>query len=1405
MASKRYLRKNMGLSVIDEQTLRLMFEGHSAVMLLIDPETGAILDANRAALDFYGYSKAEICGMSIEEINTLPPELVAEERQKALSEERNYFIFRHKLAGGEERVVEVHSSPITLQGKQLLFSIIHDITERKRAEDNLRRRTDELTSLQTTILDISSPHSLPELLKLIVERAANLLDASSGGLYLTEPEQRKVRCVVSYKTQSDFTGILLDFGVGAAGYVAETGQPLIIDDYRKWTGRATVYEEQQPFQAVMSAPMLWQGKVSGVIHLLREDISKKFTPEELNLLLLFANHAAVAVENARLFNLFDQELTERRQAENLLERTHKNYETFFNSIDDFLFVLDEQGNIIHTNKTVTDRLKYSEADLLGQSVLMVHPPERREEAGRIVGEMLAGTAEFCPVPLITKSGQRIPVETRVTPGFWNDKPAIFGVTKDMSQVKLSEEKFSKAFQSNSMLMALSRFEDGTYLDVNEVFLKTLGFTREEVIGRRSTQLGIFTEPDQRNRIIEEIKQNGTVKDLEVVVQTKDGFLRDGLFSADPIYIGKDLCLLTVMVDITERKRVDVALRESEEKLRSIVEFATDGIAMTDERGLVAEWNPAQSQIVGLARAEAIGQPLWDIQFQSAPIERQTPALYEKIKAFFQDVLASGKIPENLQEREVLIRNSSGIARVIRSATFSIKTARGFRLASISRDITEYKQAEEALRENQSFYHSLVEVSPLSICRKDLDGRFTFANRRFLEVSHITLGDLVGKTDFDLHPRELAEKYRRDDRKIIESGQVQELVEEHSILGGEITVVQSIKTPIYDGTGKVNGIQISFWDITERRKAEKALKESEERLREVLENSLDASYKRDLRTNTYDYFSPVSERIFGYTQDEMKTLPLDIALALIHPEDASETQRVLAEAISGFADSAYKTEYRFKHKDGQYRWLRDQFRVMRDEQGHPIALIGSVGDITERKLIEKALRESEEKYRTVANFTYDWEAWHAPDGTCLYISPSCERISGYKPEQFLSDPNLIIKITHPDDRARVTEHFDLVTHHCMGEDAQLDFRLITPAGEMRWISHHCTAVYGANGQCLGRRESNRDITKRKVVEHELQSQRDFANQILNTMGQGLTVTDVDGRFEFVNPAYARLFGCDAADLIGKYPRDVTAPDDRAFLEEQKALRHAGKSSTYESRLLRLDGSISNVLITGVPRERDGQYAGAIAVITDLTEQKRVEDELRHARNALEQINHKLEQVLAREQHLARTDTLTGVNNRGHLFELASRKFNVALRYRLQFSLILLDIDHFKQINDTFGHAVGDQVLQRIIQVVCDQIRSADVIGRYGGDEFVILLPQSNAQDALILADRIHASIADTRIETSNGTITLTFSIGISQVIHRAPRGTVSKTDTVEDLFLRADQALYAAKQAGRNRTVIFDSE
>lgn len=130
MTSKSIPENKMGL-VADEQSFYCMFEADPEIMLVIEPDSGVILDANQPAVDFYGHPKSKLCGMLIQDINTLSAEHVAAERQKALHEERNYFVFPHRLASGEERIVEVYSSPIVLGDKQVLFSIIHDITIRK--------------------------------------------------------------------------------------------------------------------------------------------------------------------------------------------------------------------------------------------------------------------------------------------------------------------------------------------------------------------------------------------------------------------------------------------------------------------------------------------------------------------------------------------------------------------------------------------------------------------------------------------------------------------------------------------------------------------------------------------------------------------------------------------------------------------------------------------------------------------------------------------------------------------------------------------------------------------------------------------------------------------------------------------------------------------------------------------------------------------------------------------------------------------------------------------------------------------------------------------------------------------------------------------------------------------------
>lgn len=183
----------------------------------------------------------------------------------------------------------------------------------------------------------------------------------------------------------------------------------------------------------------------------------------------------------------------------------------------------------------------------------------------------------------------------------------------------------------------------------------------------------------------------------------------------------------------------------------------------------------------------------------------------------------------------------------------------------------------------------------------------------------------------------------------------------------------------------------------------------------------------------------------------------------------------------------------------------------------------------------------------------------------------------------------------------------------------------------------------------------------------------------------------------------------------------------------------------------------------------------------------------AEQALREAERQLRESLERERLLARTDELTGLVNRRHFLELAEHECAVARRYGLRLAVVLFDIDGFKKMNDSHGHLAGDEILKDVARRAGEQVRSADVLARYGGEEFIVLVPESTAQSAAVIAERIRKGVAERAFHTSAGTAAVTISAGVSEM--------QSNSDTLEDLIRRADRALYDAKGAGRNCIVV----
>ncbi len=314
-----------------EERYRSIVRQSSDGIVLVD-ENGFIIEWNKAQEQITGYTQAQVLGRPIWEVQfELSPqqELPDEFKQMIINGTKEFLKQGHSLwmkqtqehdirrSDGELRSIQVAIFPLKTEKGYRICSIIRDVTDYIGMNRALRKRADELAVLQALSLELTQVHELPVLLSSIVDKAVQLLGAKGGSLYLCEPENEQVRLYVEQKEDSfEYIGYTMKYGEGAAGRVVLSGEPLIIDDYRSWAGRPEYYDNIKPHTAVLTVPMIWQGEVTGVLQVLDDTHSRRFTQADQELLTLFANHAAVALETTRLL---EAERRRRQEAETLVK------------------------------------------------------------------------------------------------------------------------------------------------------------------------------------------------------------------------------------------------------------------------------------------------------------------------------------------------------------------------------------------------------------------------------------------------------------------------------------------------------------------------------------------------------------------------------------------------------------------------------------------------------------------------------------------------------------------------------------------------------------------------------------------------------------------------------------------------------------------------------------------------------------------------------------------------------------------------------------------------------------------------------------------------------------------------------------------------------------------------------
>ncbi|MFL5381820.1 MAG: diguanylate cyclase [Longimicrobiaceae bacterium] len=353
-------------------------------------------------------------------------------------------------------------------------------------------------------------------------------------------------------------------------------------------------------------------------------------------------------------------------------------------------------------------------------------------------------------------------------------------------------------------------------------------------------------------------------------------------------------------------------------------------------------------------------------------------------------------------------------------------------------------------------------------------------------------------------------------------------------------------------------------------------------------------------------------------------------------------------------------------------------------------------------------------------------------------------------------------------------------------------------EERWFILRATRAAAPGAEVV---VCHDDITVRKRAEQQLDAAAHLLEEVLKTLPVGVWVLDAGGRIVFGNPAGERIWAGAryvGAEEFGEYRGWWVRTGEPIAAHEWAGARAISRGETSVDEEIEIecfDGTRKVMLHSAIPLIGDDAVTGAIVVNQDITARKREEEELARTHAALEAAHAELEAALAREWTLARTDPLTGASNRRHFLDLAAHELTVARRYGHPLSVVLFDVDHFKQVNDALDHQGGDETLRRVVEVAGRHLRDSDVLARYGGDEFIALLPHTSGAGACSVAERMRRDFAAATLPGGHDGLRPTISCGVAEL--RPEDG------TVDPLVLRADRALYAAKRAGRNQTVVAD--
>lgn len=879
--------------------------------------------------------------------------------------------------------------------------------------------------------------------------------------------------------------------------------------------------------------------------------------------------------------------------------------------------------------------------------------------------------------------------------------------------------------------------------------------------------------------------------------------------------GAPLRMIGAFVDITERKRGEQALRESEARNRReaaelalIYATAPVGLCVLDTELRYVRVNERLADMNGVPPTKHLGRTVREIL---------TKEVADASEPRLRNVLATGE-PVLAIELSGEIAAQPGVRHHWMEQFWPLLDSDGnpFGINVVVEDVTERKRLEESRRLEQEF-RALAENSTDIIVRFDRSLRRIYANPAIERLLGRGREAILGRTHRELGlPQEVADLGDDQVRQVFATGG-QRVMEFWLPTPRGRRYLQSQMIPEFGSNGTVATVLVVTRDLTRSKQIEEALRESEERYRRMVETANEGIWVIDTRARTLLANRRMAE-ILGCTIEDVQR---NSVLDFVFEEDRAAIRRHIDANLAGAAE---QFDFRFRRLNGSAVHLLGCTSAVTNAEDRVVGVLGMFTDITRRKHAEEALRQSEARWKSLFD-NAPFPIWEE-DFSAIRARFDALRSAGVEDlEQHLE--------THPQETARLAglvnildmsrstaktfevssvaelsrslpDYFDAESLAVFAKEMVALWRGETsfaaeipirhPSGGSRLLELHLSVVPGYEASLARVLVSFGDITDRRRAEEAIHQREQEFRALAERSPDVVTRVDRNLRSLYVNPAIEQATGFPPAYFSGKDLRtlDLPAEAKSRWVENTRAVFDTAEERSFEFSYRGPDGKELVFYTRAVPEfVAEGRVETVISVTRDITRLREAEAQIRANVELLEAANAQLALQ-------SRQDSLTGLANRRYLFSYLEAEWRRETRHGRPLSLIMADIDHFKDYNDHYGHLAGDECLRDVANALQSQVhRPGDLLARYGGEEFVVVLPETTLHGARELAENLRHAVARLNREHRHSRVApyVTISLGVAEL---SPKG-----HNMDELILLADAALYRAKTGGRNQVAVSD--